>query len=67
MTTAFSHELLRYPGAVAGVLGLIFGGHVPLASQNPYPFIVYSVANMDPILVTFGQKRNFLDPNLVTF
>ena len=27
-----------------GLLGLIFGGPVPLASQNLYPIIVYSVA-----------------------
>ena len=27
-----------------GVLGLIFAGYVLLASQNPYPIIVYSVA-----------------------
>ena len=27
-----------------GVLGLIFAGYLPLASQNPYPIIVYSVA-----------------------
>ena len=37
------------------------------ASQSPYPIIVYSVANYRPILVTFGQICNFLDPNLVTF
>ena len=28
-----------------GILGLIFAGYVPLASQSPYPIIVYSVAN----------------------
>ena len=27
-----------------GLLALIFAGYVPLASQNPYPIIVYSVA-----------------------
>jgi len=27
-----------------GVLGSIFAGYVPLATQNPYPIIVYSVA-----------------------
>ena len=26
------------------LLGLIFAGYVPLAFQNPYPIIVYSVA-----------------------
>ena len=28
-----------------GLLGSIFAGYVPLASQNSYPIIVYSVAN----------------------
>ena len=28
-----------------GVLGLMFAGYVSLASQSPYSFIVYSVAN----------------------
>ena len=27
-----------------GLLGLIFAGYVPLASRNPYPTIIYSVA-----------------------
>ena len=35
-----------------GVLGLIFAGFVPLASQSPFPSIVYSVAKYRPILVT---------------
>ena len=43
------------------LLGLIFAGYVPLASQGPYPPIV------DPILVTFEQICNFCNPNLVTF
>ena len=33
-----------------GLLGLIFAGYVPLASQRPYPIIVYSVANYRPHL-----------------
>ena len=37
---------------------------MPLASQSPYPIIVYSVANY---LVTFGQIFNFRDPSLVAF
>ena len=42
--------------------------YVPLASQSPYVIIVYSVANLDPISVTFGQVcHDFRDPNLVTF
>ena len=28
-------------GVGVGVLGSVFAGHVPLASQNPYPIIVY--------------------------
>ena len=36
------------PGGVWGVLGLMFAGYVPLASQSPYPII-------DPILVTFWK------------
>ena len=35
--------------------------------QNPFPIIVYSVAIIDPILVTLGKKSNFCSPNLVTF
>ena len=31
--------------AARGLLGLIFAGYVPLASQSPYPITVYSVAN----------------------
>ena len=51
-----------------GLLALIFAGYVPLASQNPYPIIVFSVANIvDPILVTLGEICNFCDPKLVTF
>ena len=29
-----------------GVLGVIFAGYVPQASQNPYPITVYSVAKI---------------------
>ena len=44
-------------GGGVGVLGLGFAGYVQLASQNPYPIIVYSVVNYRPHLnlVTFGQ------------
>ena len=49
--------LISFPGAggEGGVLGLIFAGYVPLASQSPYPIIVWAC------------KCNFRDPNLVTF
>ena len=36
-----------------GVLGSSFAGYVPLASQNPYPIIVYSVASYRPHLSHF--------------
>ena len=36
-----------------GVLGSSFAGYVPLASQNPYPIIVYSVSNYRPHLSHF--------------
>ena len=36
-----------------GVLGSSFAGFVPLASQNPYPIIVYSVASCRPHLSHF--------------
>ena len=39
------------PGGGGGVLGSIFAGYVPLASPNPYPIIVYSVANYRPHLI----------------
>ena len=37
---------MKLPGRGGGgrLLGLIFAGYVPLASQNPYPITVYSVA-----------------------
>ena len=50
-----------------GVLGLIFAGYVPLASQSPSSIIVYSVANYRPVSVTFGQMCNFPNPKLSYF
>ena len=44
------------------LLGLIFTGYVPLASQNPYLIIVYSVT----ILVTLGNKQ-FSQSQLIHF
>ena len=41
-------------GGGGGELELIFAGYVPLASQSPYPIIVYSVmANYRPHLSHF--------------
>ena len=49
---------------IPGVLGSIFPAYVALASQNPYPFILYfwSIWGefIDPILVTFGHYSLFL-------
>ena len=45
------------PGGGEGVLGLIFAEYVPLASQSPYPIIVYSVANYRPYLSHFWANR----------
>ena len=33
------------PPGGGGVLGFMFAGYVPLASQSPYPIIVYFWAN----------------------
>ena len=41
----------QYPGG--GVLGSSFAGYVPLASQNLYPIIVYSVTSYRPHLSHF--------------
>ena len=46
-----------FPGGGEGVLlGLIFAGFVLLASQHPYPIIVYSVANYRPHLSLFWEN-----------
>ena len=47
-----------------GLRGLIFAGYMPLASQNPYPIIVNSVAKYRPHLSHFWEKCNFPNPNL---
>ena len=54
---ANERETLHGPGRGVGVIGLIFAGYVPLASQSPYLIIIYSVR----------QICYFRDPNLVTF
>ena len=60
-------RLYMYLGGVA-VLGLIFAGYVPMASQSAYPIIVNSLwPIINLTLVTFGQICNFRDPDLVTF
>ena len=46
---------LSFSWAVApgGLLGVIFAGYVLLATQSPYPIIVYFVANYRPQLSHF--------------
>ena len=39
-----------------GVFGSSFAGYVPLASQNPYPIIVYYVASYRPHLSHFSAN-----------
>ena len=39
-----------------GGRGLIFAGYVPLASQNPYPLIIYPVATYRPHLSLFLSR-----------
>ena len=43
----------RVGGGGVLVLGLIFAGYMPLASQSPYPIIVYFVSNYRPHLSHF--------------
>ena len=48
-----------FPGG--RVLGLIFAGYVPLASQNPYLIIVYFVTNYRPHLGHFWANMYFFE------
>ena len=66
---ASSPESISVEQSGGDTLGLIFAGHVPLASKSPYPIIVYSVANYRPRLGHFwaNMYTNFCDRNLVTF
>ena len=52
---------------LGGVLGLIFAGYVPLASESPYPIKVYSGATYRPHLSHFWANMQFSRTNLVTF
>ena len=53
----YAHRILESARANiaggGGVLELIFAGYVPLASQSPYPVVVYSVATYRPHLSDF--------------
>ena len=43
-----------------GVLGFMFDGYLPLASQSPYPIIVYFLANYRPHLSHFLENVVFV-------
>ena len=45
-----------------GLIGLIFAVYVPLASQNPYLIIVYSVGKYRPHLSHFWENVIFVIP-----
>ena len=45
-----------------GLLGLMFAGYVPLASQSPYPIIVYFLASYRPHLSHFLENIIFAIP-----
>ena len=45
-----------------GVLGLMFAGYVPLASQSPHPILVYFLANYRPHLSHFLENVIFAIP-----
>ena len=50
----------QIPGG--GLLGLRLAGSVPLASQSPYPIIVYFLANYRPHLSHFLENVIFAIP-----
>ena len=58
---------LKGVGGGGGVIGLSFAWYVPLASQSPYPIIVYSVSNYRPHISHFLGKCNFLQTQLCHF
>ena len=54
-------NLTAIPGG-AGVLGLTFAVCMLLASQSPYPIIVYFLANYRPHLSNFLENVIFAIP-----
>ena len=49
-------------GGGLGVLGLMFAGYVPLASQSPHPILVYFSANYRPHLSHILENVIFAIP-----
>ena len=56
---AFKKEWTGNPGGGGGVLGFSFAGYVPLASQSPFPIIVFFVASYRPHLSHFWENVIF--------
>ena len=50
---------VRGGGGGGGLLGLMFAGYVPLASQSRYLIIVYILANYRPHLSQFLENVIF--------
>ena len=65
LTTKNANIALFFVSQTLGVLWSLFGGYVPLASENIYPIIVYSVANYRPHLVPFCTTTTLPPPPLV--
>ena len=61
----FDTRVVGGGGGMGELLGLIFTGYLPLASQNPYPIIVYSVAKYRPHLRHFWETVIFAIPSLL--
>ena len=60
---ACEHAFHLGGGAGAGgALGFMFAGYAPLASQSPYPIVVYFLANYRPHLSYFLENVIFAIP-----
>ena len=58
----FTVAAVSSPAGGGGVLGLMFAGYVPLASQSPYPIIVYFLAYYIQHLSHFLENVIFAIP-----
>ena len=67
MASFWRVAISRGLGGGGGGLGLIFAGFVPLASQSPYPIMVYSMANYRPHPSHFWANVYFLRSQLSHF
>ena len=56
------HTGEKTPRGGGGVLGSMFAGYVPLASQSPHPILVYFLANYRPHLSHFLENVIFAIP-----